>query len=663
LSQNGATLDLQARAREVGRPGLALVSEAGEYPSGTVALYGCDGVSRWQLHLQCGAGDVQLLPANHVLVAETDANRVAERTLGGALFWSRGAERPDACRRLANGNTFAASRARCLEVGADGWQSYLTEPKPMYNSGDALQPLPGGVLVGIVVTDKPPYTINEIQVPGGGIRRRVTLPRTLAECSGPTKLVNGHYLLGAYSAGGPGSESQPVLVEVDRDGKVLRRLAINHCGPLEPLHSGNTLVPCREAVVEVDALGRVQWEAFTANAVLRARVCMRLVRFGFGRPAGIDLANSLEYRVKGLRDRRAIVRARSANALSRFGPRARAAVPQLVEMLADADDLAAGAAASAVKDIGPAAAPRLIEALRDPRTRIRAQCARLLYNFPSAARAAVPALLPLLDDRDTHVRAAAAAALGPMATRVKAIVPALLRAAADRSPEVREAAVRTLGDAGPAALPAVPFLLRGLRGPDIALAIDASLALGRLGPVDPAVIPALVEALHDERVCANAADALGMMGPCGKPAARALARALLQPAVVTARADLQCAAALALSKVGDPAPATLSAMLRVLQDPKADPRVGGTVGASLASFGKKAGPAVPSLTAIFVDRSLPKDARRAALHCLLRIRRPDAAVVAALRRVADEDKGELAELAARVLVDIANADADMRRHP
>jgi HEAT repeat protein len=671
LNQHGANLDLGALSRTARRPGLLLAFEGTDpYPTGRVTLYGCDSLPRWRLREGSGVGDMQLLAGNCVLLAETNADRVVERALSGTVLWTYHSEAPQTCQRLANGNTFVGGYWRLVEVGAD--EARLYDLRVDQGSGlRAPQMLRAGRVIALVEDRPAPdirrrepaprlwparWAMDEIETPSGRLHRHVKLPPGIDQYSGAAGLTDGHLLACAY--GELGREAwKPLLAEMDADGKLLRACGVGGCGPPAPLRSGNTIVPCPDRVVEIDGRGRIQWEAFTAGAVARVRVCLPLVRFGFSRPPGIDLASSVSYRVRGLRDRRALVRARSAYGLGALGRRASAAVPELIELLADNDDAVVAAAGSAIQDIGLSAGPRLIGGLRDQRACVRGQCARLLHAMPRAAIGAVPALLRLLDDADASVRAAAAGALGPMAARAKGVLPALLRAGGDRAPEVRVAVVESIGGAGVAAVPAVPFLLRCLHGEDASLAEQAALALGRLGPIDQVIMRALMKALDDERICTAAARALGMMRTRRKAASQALIRALLHPPLKDTPVRLQCAAAFALGELGEPSRDTIAALVSVLRAGDADLRLCGPVATCLAGFGEKAAQALPSLVAIMRDSTMPDEVRIRAMECALAIRRPEPSTVAALKQAVEEGKGEYARRAAGALADIRTAAA------
>lgn len=91
----------------------------------------------------------------------------------------------------------------------------------------------------------------------------------------------------------------------------------------------------------------------------------------------------------------------------------------------------ADTAADALARIGDAAVPALIEGLADPSPAVRAQAARALARMGPKGHAAVPALILALEDETAAVRVNAARALGQIGPEAQEAVPALIRALKD----------------------------------------------------------------------------------------------------------------------------------------------------------------------------------------------------------------------------------------
>ncbi len=237
------------------------------------------------------------------------------------------------------------------------------------------------------------------------------------------------------------------------------------------------------------------------------------------------------------------------DSLGEMGPKARSAVPILLEAMAR-PTLARDCARS-LSLIGEGlglAADVLLEELdkRDsPYSRKRA--AESLGRIGERDPRAIPALVKAFEtESEFEVRTELAEALGVIGPAAKAAVPALLRASLEgdqqpvgskavgdqvtdrdlvhasrlalyriasaseedldvligmlshKEPIVRHHAAGILGMVGSKARRAAPVLLRQLRGPDSADRSDAAQALGRIGADDRQVIAALRESLRDK---------------------------------------------------------------------------------------------------------------------------------------------------------------------
>lgn len=88
-------------------------------------------------------------------------------------------------------------------------------------------------------------------------------------------------------------------------------------------------------------------------------------------------------------------------------------------------------AADALARIGDAAVPALIDTLADPDDDVRAQAAHALARMGPKAEPAVPALINALNDPNLDVRQGAARALGQIGSSAEEAVPALVKAIQD----------------------------------------------------------------------------------------------------------------------------------------------------------------------------------------------------------------------------------------
>jgi hypothetical protein len=92
---------------------------------------GRDGQERWQVGNLGGAMDGQLLSSGHILVAEGNFNRVAEKDKQGNIVWNVPTpSTPVAVMRLPNGNTFIAMYNHVMEMKPDKSPVYTVARGP-----------------------------------------------------------------------------------------------------------------------------------------------------------------------------------------------------------------------------------------------------------------------------------------------------------------------------------------------------------------------------------------------------------------------------------------------------------------------------------------------------------------------------------------------------
>lgn len=143
------------------------------------------------------------------------------------------------------------------------------------------------------------------------------------------------------------------------------------------------------------------------------------------------------------------VRDCAARALQALGADAAPAAPDLVPLLADRDN--AGPAAWALRDIGAAAVPTLVQALAHESEAIRRGAAQTLGTLGKDAREAAGPLAHALEDESVQVRREAASALGAIGPS-EAVIAALV----DRLGDDDETVAHRAGEA----LRTVPELAR-----------------------------------------------------------------------------------------------------------------------------------------------------------------------------------------------------------
>lgn len=267
------------------------------------------------------------------------------------------------------------------------------------------------------------------------------------------------------------------------------------------------------ALGRLAALPRREWRAVEPS-VLALLGKLR----GDSRDALVTLLQrrgTLERALRRTRRPGAVGRARAAELLGATG--ASAAVPALVDLLADRDPDVRQVAARALGAVGdPAAAPALLAALGSghgvPPRIVAHSLARLGPGAESALVAALDGTAATGPGADL-ARSLAVEILGLTgAVRAGRSLVAALRS--DPSLEVRIRAARAVGRIGlPRALG--PLVAATADHEPLPLRVVAARSLGHLG--DAAAVPQLKQLLADpaHRVAHNAAAALALIGPAG----------------------------------------------------------------------------------------------------------------------------------------------------
>jgi HEAT repeat protein len=237
-------------------------------------------------------------------------------------------------------------------------------------------------------------------------------------------------------------------------------------------------------------------------------------------------------------------------------------VEQLAKAAARGDESARVAAIDGLADHGPAAKAAvadLVALLADPSARIRAHAAYALGMIGLEAKAAAPELVKATADADQHVRREAIQALELTKPGIDVAGPALLKALEDKEPAVQVAALDALADIG---TEAVPTLAQALANP--ATRYWAALALGEFGPDAKPAVPALTEALDDKRpeIVHEVLIALAQIGPDA-----ASAEPKVTPLLMAQVPFVRNPAAYALGRMG---PAAIGAKPALEQGAKSD---------------------------------------------------------------------------------------------
>lgn len=184
----------------------------------------------------------------------------------------------------------------------------------------------------------------------------------------------------------------------------------------------------------VEALGR---GLRRGTAETRCRILRVLAGLGEGAfPAKTSILNTLK-------DGDPLVRVGACGALGALGPHGQDTVQPLARMLRDKEVAVQGAAAAAIRALGPAAAreiiPELSRGLKAGDPNVRKDLIDILGTVGKDAAEAAPDLAALVAQPSFPYRIEAARALASIGPAASAAVPTLQKVREDRNPEVRRA--------------------------------------------------------------------------------------------------------------------------------------------------------------------------------------------------------------------------------
>jgi HEAT repeat protein len=185
--------------------------------------------------------------------------------------------------------------------------------------------------------------------------------------------------------------------------------------------------------------------------------------------------------------------------LMSFGPKAKEAVPALIEVFGSDDAELRQVAVNVLDKIGKTAVPDLEKALQSDTPLVRRQACLALGKIGPPAQSALPALGKLVaQDKDKEVRGFAVSALGKIDAEAKTSLPLLRGALKDDDKGVRLTAVATLGQASDKVDAAIPVLAEGLADKEAAVRFLTLSSLQTLDDKAKKAVPAMVAALKDK---------------------------------------------------------------------------------------------------------------------------------------------------------------------
>ncbi|MEX0702861.1 MAG: HEAT repeat domain-containing protein [Planctomycetales bacterium] len=251
------------------------------------------------------------------------------------------------------------------------------------------------------------------------------------------------------------------------------------------------------------------------------------------------------------------VRQYAAMALARSRPYRKQVLPVLIESLHEVSEEREYEIQSALRQMGPAAVPRLVDAFVSAKSPAhRRNLADVLADRHDLEGHRFPALEDALAAPDAALRLDAAVVLASAGFESDAVVAALVAGLDLPDAEGRARAAEALGEMGVKARPHAPRLVKALRDDSEEVRDAAGSALMYRELVDASMLPELLAALRDERTGFYAVHVLGQLEAEAAPAIPALIELLESD-----DEDLRDSASNVLPRIGAPALPPLVALL------------------------------------------------------------------------------------------------------
>jgi HEAT repeat protein len=256
---HGATADLGRLHQAPRLLGYTLLVQidANNNLTGRLTEVSANGKVRWEITNLRSPMDAQVLPNEHVLVAENRGMQVTERDRKGQVLWRKQIAWPINCQRLPTGNTFIACRHQLVEVDRSGKEVFAIQ-RPGQDVLCAYK-LRDGQIVCLTSNGQ----CLRMDTSGKVVKSFVAGPSIYG--SGLDVLPNGHVLVAQFA--------NNRVVEFDADGQTVWDAAITNPTGVNRLPNGHTLVACQnmQRVFELDRKGKTVWEYSSDARPSRAR--------------------------------------------------------------------------------------------------------------------------------------------------------------------------------------------------------------------------------------------------------------------------------------------------------------------------------------------------------------------------------------------------------
>jgi HEAT repeat protein len=311
---------------------------------------------------------------------------------------------------------------------------------------------------------------------------------------------------------------------------------------------------------------------------------------------------------------------------------------RLMLLLSAKDSGVSGHAAFLLGAMGPDAAPMLIAALRDKRSRVE-QIAKALAQIGQPAQVAI---LKAVTTGEPRVRQTAALALGQIRPPVAGAVEILVLGLKDPNADVKTACLTAVRELGPRAANALPVVRTMLTDRSSAVRVQVIEILGQSAPRDAQLLADITPALDDDEptVQRRAIEIIRSLGPLGRSALGKVMSKLNSD-----DRSVRLAAMEMIGTQGDAAADAVQPLIALLDDPA--PALRTSAAQTLGKLGKVAQPSADRLTSLLGAKEV--EVREAAASALGSLELEGDALRPHLAKALQDEKPEVRRAAMRAV--------------